>query len=205
MDRTARGRGACRSRLGRAEIAVSEPEPLPRTRLSGHTIIVGYGQIGKRVAAGLHERSKPFLVIEVSPKIHDGLKEKGAETIAGNASDAEILDAANPAAAHNIVIAIPNAFEAGRVIALARAANPALRIVVRACSLAEAQYLRDLGASSVILGEEEIAIAMTKAIAQDANAGETENGMAQVHSGDKGVEPEISGESHLRQDGQKGE
>lgn len=188
-----------------AEIAVSEPEPLPRTRLSGQTIIVGYGQIGKRVAADLHERGKPFLVIEVSPKIHDGLKEKGAETIAGNASDAEILDAANPAAAHNIVIAIPNAFEAGRVIALARAANPALRIVVRACSLAEAQYLRDLGASSVILGEEEIAVAMTKAIARDANAGETENGMAQVHSGDKGVDPETSGESHLRQDGQKGE
>ncbi|MFP3386151.1 hypothetical protein, partial [Tritonibacter sp. SIMBA_163] len=32
------------------------------------------------------------------------------------------------------------------------------------CSKAEAQYLHDLGANSVILGEEEIAAAMAKAI-----------------------------------------
>ncbi len=35
---------------------------------------------------------------------------------------------------------------------------------MRACSKAEAQYLHDLGANSVILGEEEIASAMAKAI-----------------------------------------
>ena len=146
------------------EQSISDPAPLPQTLLTGHTIVVGYGQIGARIAAGLLAESKPFLVIEDSPKISTSLREKGIETIAGNGSDAEILQAANPAAAHNLVIAIPNAFEAGRVTALARAANPEISIIVRACSKAEAQYLHDLGANFVILGEEEIAAAMAKAI-----------------------------------------
>ncbi len=146
------------------ELSIAEPEPLPQTLLTGHTIVVGHGQIGERIAAGFQAEIIPFLVIDDSLKISTFLKDKGIEAIAGNASDSDILTAANPAMAQNLVIAIPNAFEAGRVIALARAANPELSIVVRACSKAEAQYLTDLGADFVILGEEEIAAAMTKAI-----------------------------------------
>ncbi len=146
------------------EPSISEPEPLPQTLLAGHTIVVGYGQIGAGIAEGLQAETSPFLVIEDSPKASASLKDKAIEAITGNASDSEILEAANPSAARNLVIAIPNAFEAGRVTALARAANPEINIVVRACSKAEAQYLHDLGANSVILGEEEIAAAMAKAI-----------------------------------------
>ncbi len=155
------------------EQSIAEPEPLPQTLQTGHTIVVGYGQIGGRLVAGLQDQNAPFLIIEDSPKTCISLKERGIEAIAGNASDAEILEAANPGAAQNLVIAIPNAFEAGRITALGRAANSGLRIVVRACSQAEAQYLHDLGADSVILGEEEIASAMAKAIG--ANLRDEEN------------------------------
>ncbi|MGU3398133.1 YbaL family putative K(+) efflux transporter [Brucellaceae bacterium D45D] len=146
------------------DIDVSEPEPLPNTLLSGHTIILGYSQISKRLTEGLQAQSKPFLVIDDSTKICTTLREKGVEAIAGNASDTEILNAANPALAKNMVITISNAFEAGRATALAHAANPAIHIVAQAASQAEAQYLTELGATSVILGEEEIANAMARAI-----------------------------------------
>src|SRR5690606_18688312 len=106
------------------EPSISEPEPLPQTSLAGHTIVVGYGQIGAGIAGGLQAETSAFLVIEDSPKVSASLKDKGIEAITGNASDSEILAAANPSAARNLVIAIPNAFEAGRVTALARAANP---------------------------------------------------------------------------------
>ncbi|MDR6430656.1 YbaL family putative K(+) efflux transporter [Brucella pseudogrignonensis] len=147
-----------------ADVRISEPARLPQSKLRDHTVIVGYGQIGRRVAASLQENHIPFLVVEDSPKIYFRLKEIGIEAIAGNGSDAEIWDTANPSFAQNVVIAIPNAFEAGRITSLARQANPNVRIVVRACSQAEAQYLHDLGADSVILGEAEIAAAMEKAI-----------------------------------------
>ncbi len=59
-----------------AEPRISEPEPLPQTLLTGHTIIVGYGQIGSRLAVGLQDQAAPYLVIEDSPKICTSLKEK---------------------------------------------------------------------------------------------------------------------------------
>lgn len=145
-------------------IDISEPEPLPQTALREHTIILGYSPIGKRLVEGLLQHNKPFLVIDDSLKVCATLREKGVEAIAGNASDPEILNAANPALAKNMVITISNAFEAGRATALAHAANSTLHIVAQAASQAEAQYLSELGATSVILNEEEIAIAMAKAI-----------------------------------------
>lgn len=179
---------------GETNVDVSEPMPLPLTGLKHHTIVVGYGQIGKRVTASLQEKHIPFLVIEDSPKIYFRLKEIGIEAIAGNASDAGIWEAANPREAINLVIAIPNAFEAGRATSLARAANPSLRIIVRACSPAEAQYLHDLGADSVILGEAEIAGAMERAI---INGKRSENVQAPRTSSEtlvelKGIEPEAT-------------
>ena len=169
-----------------ADISISEPAKLPQSKLRDHTVIVGYGQIGRRVAANLQENHIPFLVVEDSPKIYFRLKEIGIEAIAGNGSDAEIWDTANPSFAQNVVIAIPNAFEAGRITSLARQANPDVRIVVRACSQAEAQYLHDLGADSVILGEAEIAAAMEKAIKKEERITSVSTIHAKSGADDKG-------------------
>jgi len=169
-----------------ADISISEPAKRPQSKLRDHTVIVGYGQIGRRVAANLQENHIPFLVVEDSPKIYFRLKEIGIEAIAGNGSDAEIWDTANPSFAQNVVIAIPNAFEAGRITSLARQANPDVRIVVRACSQAEAQYLHDLGADSVILGEAEIAAAMEKAINKEERITSVSTIHAKSGADDKG-------------------
>jgi len=151
-------------------VDISEPAPLQRSKLKDHAIIVGYGEIGKHIAKNLQDKQIPFLVVENSPKIYYKLKEIGIEAIAGNASDAEIWETTNPEFAKHIVIAIPSAFEAGRITSLAKSANPGVCIIVRACSAAEAQYLHDLGADRVILGAAEIASAMEKAITSEASA-----------------------------------
>jgi len=80
-----------------------------------------------------------FLFAEESPKIYYRLKEIGIEAIAGNASDAEIWETTNPEFAQHIAIAMPKAFEAGRIKSLARSANPVIRIIMRVCLAAEAQ------------------------------------------------------------------
>ena len=79
------------------------------------------------------------------------------EVVAGNAADPEVLRAANLATARRLVVAIPEAFEAGQVVEQARAANPALRIVARAHSDAAAAHLSRLGADLIVSGEREIA------------------------------------------------
>jgi CPA2 family monovalent cation:H+ antiporter-2 len=78
--------------------------------------------------------------------------------VTGNA--VSILYAANLPEAAALVVSIPNTFEAGQVIAKARAANAVMPIIGRAHSEAEADHLRKFGATDVVIGEEKIADAM---------------------------------------------
>jgi voltage-gated potassium channel Kch len=54
--------------------------------------------------------------------------------IEGNVAKPQILKAANLAKASCMVVAIPNAFEAGQAVQQARVVNPSLRIIARAHS-----------------------------------------------------------------------
>jgi len=71
----------------------------------------------------------------------------GAEVIIGNAADPAILKAANLAGARNLLITIPEVFEAGQILEQARAQNPLLKIVARAHTDAEVEHLTRLGAT----------------------------------------------------------
>ena len=59
-----------------------------------------------------------------------------------------------------LFVAIPQAFEAGQIVQQARRANPDLPIVARAHFDAEVEHLLAMGASQVMMGEREIALAM---------------------------------------------
>jgi hypothetical protein len=70
------------------------------------------------------------------------------------------------AGARFLICAIPNPFESGNLIA--REANPALDIIARAHSDAEVEYLTELGASLIIMGEREIARGISEHIRERA-------------------------------------
>ncbi|CAN7342419.1 cation:proton antiporter [Mesorhizobium amorphae] len=136
---------------------VKEDGPPPKTSLSSHSILIGYGRVGSLVGAALKEAALPFLVIEDADKTLAKLKAEGVETVAGNAANADVFSAANPERAKRLILAIPNAFEAGQVVLRARAANPDISVIARAHSDAEVEHLKGLGADTVIMGEREIA------------------------------------------------
>jgi CPA2 family monovalent cation:H+ antiporter-2 len=139
------------------EVLDGEEGVLKTTTLTDHTILVGYGRVGSLVGISLKEVGLPFLVIEDGDKSLARIKADGIEAISGNAARTDIFAAANPANARRLVLAIPNAFEAGRIILLARDANPDITVIARAHSDAEVEHLIGLGADKVIMGEREIA------------------------------------------------
>lgn len=144
----------------------SEPDAVPAepqkrqeaTRLAGHTILVGYGRVGSLVADALAKSSQPFLVVEDAEDVLAKLRARGFEAIIGNAARSDVLKSANLEGARYLLVAIPEAFEAGQIVQQARAANPAIRIIARAHSDAEVEHLSGLGADLVIMGEREIAL-----------------------------------------------
>ncbi len=128
--------------------------------LTGHTVLVGFGRVGRIVGAELKSTGTPFLVIEAGDKRIAEAKASGSEVIIGNAADAGVLGLANLSAAKALFIAIPDTFEAGQIAEQARRANRDISIVARAHADAEAEHLTKHGADIVIIGEHEIARAM---------------------------------------------
>ena len=143
-----------------ASAADMSEEHLSPTTLTGHVVLVGYGRVGRTVGDALAGSAIPMLVIEADEEASRAPAEHGIETIVGNAADPAVIGAANLPAARCLLVAIPDAFEGGQVVAQARAINPRLRIIARSHSQEETDHLTRLGASEVILGEYEIARAM---------------------------------------------
>jgi CPA2 family monovalent cation:H+ antiporter-2 len=134
-------------------------QALVPTSLTAHTVVVGYGRVGGTIGEAL--KGQPFLVIEDRNEPAARARRDGAEVIIGNAADPAVLKAANLPGARTLLITIPQAFEAGQILEQARAQNPLLKILARAHSDAEVEYLTKLGASRTVMGEREIARVMT--------------------------------------------
>lgn len=147
-----------------AEATAEAPAPAEpaASAQSGHTVLVGYGRVGEAIAEALERAGTAYLVLEAGDAAVAGLRERGIEAFAGNAADPRVLGLANLGEAKVLVMAIPDAFEAGQIAEQARRANPALRIMGRAHSRAEAEHLAGCGADLVILAEREVARGMTE-------------------------------------------
>ena len=153
------------------EIVAPSAEPAPAvvppeeedehgTALTAHTILAGYGRVGTVIGEGLLAAGIPFVLIEDAEGRVAAARRAGIEVIEGNAATSRALALANVEGATTIIIAIPNAFEAGQATEQSRKHNPAIRIVARAHSDEEETHLTHLGADVVVMGEREIGLGM---------------------------------------------
>ncbi len=157
------------------EVVVPAPEAGdgagPALPTHGHGILVGYGRVGSQLAELLRARGMPLLAIDADADLVAKARADGIPAVRGNAAAANVLAELSPATATHALVAIPNAFEAGEIIARLRAANPAISILARAHSEAELWNLLDAGADAGVLAERELAYSMAEmVIAQDAGA-----------------------------------
>jgi CPA2 family monovalent cation:H+ antiporter-2 len=129
--------------------------------LADHAILVGHGRVGRTVASALRTHGLNYIVIESNRKLAEKVKAEGVRVVYGDATHEDVLNAALPRTARLIVVALPDAFQTRRVIALARKLNPEIETVVRTHSEAEALYLAESGVGLAVIGEREIAVGMS--------------------------------------------
>lgn len=70
--------------------------------------LVGYGRVGRRVAAMLAEHSIPFVVAEQNREIVERLRRDGGAAVCGDASEPAVLVQAHIARASMLVVALSN-------------------------------------------------------------------------------------------------
>ncbi|WP_041802579.1 YbaL family putative K(+) efflux transporter [Rhodopseudomonas palustris] len=139
----------------------SDAQPGPP---GGHVVLVGHGRVGGVVSAALRAEGLGVVVIEDDPDEVARLQQQGLTAFSGNAAASDLLQAADVAHARGLLIAIPDGYEGGQIVAQARALNATLTIVARAHSEEEVAHLKHNGADVVIMGEDEIARAMVARI-----------------------------------------
>ena len=160
LDRMVENEEAAPKPEGPPDPKVVSRDPPPVSELVNHVILVGHGRVGSVVSTALRAAKMPFLVIEDTPGVVERLRENHVDVITGNAAAPDMLQAANIGHASGLLVAIPDAFEGGQIVAKARALNPTLPIIARAHSDEEVAHLKYHGANVVIMGEQEIAKAM---------------------------------------------
>ena len=104
----------------------------------------------------------PLLVIDDDPDRVQKARADGFPAIRGNAAAEQVMAEASPAAAQLVVMAMPNALEAGETIARLRELNPGMTILARAHSDSEVRHLLAHGADGAVLAEKELAHSMAE-------------------------------------------
>ena len=123
-------------------------------------VLIGYGRVGSLIGKALDSAGATYSVIEDRPDLVEILQERGIPVVLGNGISHETMIAAGAPEADLIFVTVPDGFEAGGIVELARKLNPKVKVYARAHSDAEVEHLRGLGADLIVSGEQEIADAM---------------------------------------------
>lgn len=119
--------------------------------LSGHTIICGYGRIGRHVAAELHAQQLPFVVLDIDPTRVERVRHRGHLAVQGNAANENDLRMAGIDRAGSLVATANTDAENVFIVLTARSMRPDMVIVARANFDESEDKLLRAGASRVIL------------------------------------------------------
>lgn len=149
------------------------PMTVDQSLLTGHVVLVGYGRVGHRIGEALAKRGTAFVVAEQNREIVERLREQGIPAVCGDASDPAVLIQSHIARAQLMVIATPDTFRARKMIEIARALKPDIGSVVRTHSDEEAALLERENAGKVFIGEQELAIGMTRHVIEMVSAAAT--------------------------------
>ena len=122
-----------------------------------HVILVGGGRIGSLIAQRLQQSQVPLVIVELDTQPIARLRGQGHAVVRGNAVLPDTLEQAGITRARALIVAIPNSFEAGEIIASQRAAHTHLSILACAYLGEEVAWLQKQGASQVVNGAAEIA------------------------------------------------
>jgi voltage-gated potassium channel len=118
--------------------------------LQDHTIICGFGRVGRRVAAEFNLTGRDFVVLDTNQESVAAAIELGALVVHGDGTEDAALEAAGIARARALIVCADSDENNLFITLSARASRPDLFIVSRASDASAARKLRLAGADRVV-------------------------------------------------------
>ncbi len=128
-----------------------------RSRVSGHTVVVGYGTKGRAALATLREAGTPpdsIVVVDHSPQAMSEANQAGLVGVTGDATRRDVLASAEIEQAARVVVAVGRDDTAVLITLTARQLGPALAITVAVRDAENEPLLRQSGADQVVVSSE---------------------------------------------------
>jgi Kef-type K+ transport system membrane component KefB len=119
--------------------------------LHNHVVIAGFGQVGMALARHLISLGIQVLVLDYDPKRVRSSQAHHLPVYFGNAARADVLRAAHVGRARLVVVALPSRTGGERVVRLARALYPDLRLLARVPDESSVSEMRAAGADAVVV------------------------------------------------------
>jgi len=118
--------------------------------LEGHTIICGWGQVGRSIGHSLARRNRDVVVVDRREAIELDDEVEDTFFLSGDATSDEVMLQAGIRRAKDLVVALDDDADTMYAIVTARALNPDLFIVARSNGATAGPKLRSAGANRVV-------------------------------------------------------
>jgi CPA2 family monovalent cation:H+ antiporter-2 len=122
-----------------------------------HSLVIGVGPVGRRVASQLETMGRDVCVIDKSRLNLQAFAQEGFRTVAGDAASPEILQRARVELVDLAIICVPDDEDAVRIVRAVRKLNRECRIIVRCRFQGTIDVLRTSGAEEVVSEERQAA------------------------------------------------
>lgn len=140
------------------------PDEVSQDYLRDQVVIVGHGEVGRRITRSLMEESIKVVIAEENREIVENLREKGIAAVCGMATEPSVLIQAHIQHARLLVLSPMDILDIHKIVDIAKTLNPQIQVLVCAESKEEAEVIRRENIGEVYFAKEEMAKNMSNHI-----------------------------------------
>jgi len=129
-------------------------------------ILVGFGRVGRHLQQNMETACMDLVVVDMNRELVESMRERGIHALVGDAAFKETLQEAAIDKAVAIIVAVPNTYEARRIVETARELRPDIEVLVRAHNEEELKYFHDQKVGLAVAGVQEVARRMMEHLSE---------------------------------------
>ena len=140
------------------------PDEVSQDYLRDQVVIVGHGEVGRRITKNLMAEDIKVVIAEENREIVEDLREKGIAAVSGVATEPGVLIQAHIQHARLLVLSPMDIIDIHKIVDIAKTLNPQIQVLICAESKQEAEVIRKENIGDVYLAKEEMAKNMSNHI-----------------------------------------